>query len=40
MASNANADEKQIVANKLAARVIAMSRSADVILLAACINSA
>ena len=39
MASNADADEKQIVANDLAHKIIAMSQSADVILLGASINS-
>ena len=39
MASNADAAEKQIVANELAQKIIAMSQSADVILLAASINS-
>jgi hypothetical protein len=39
MASNADAGEKQIVADEITAKVIAMSQSADVILLAASINS-
>jgi hypothetical protein len=38
MASNSDAGEKQIVANELAAKIIAMSQSGDVILLAASIG--
>ena len=38
MSSNSDAGEKQIVANELAAKIIAMSQSGDVILLAACVN--
>ena len=34
MASNSDAGEKQIVANELAAKIIVMSQSGDVILLA------
>ena len=37
MASNADADEKQTVADDLVAKVIAMPQTADVILLAASI---
>jgi hypothetical protein len=39
MSSNSDAGEKQIVANNLAAKVIAMSQSADVIVLAASIGA-
>ena len=39
MSANADAGEKQIVANDLAARIIAMSQLADVILLGASIGS-
>ena len=39
MASNSDAGEKQIVANELAAKIIAMSKLGDVVLLAASIGS-
>ena len=39
MASNSDAGEKQIVANELAAKIIAMSQSGDVILVAVSVNS-
>jgi hypothetical protein len=39
MAANADADEKQMVANDLAAKVVAMSQIGSVIVLAASINS-
>jgi hypothetical protein len=38
MASNSDAGEKQIVANELAAKIIAMSQLGDVVLLAASVN--
>jgi len=38
MSSNSDAGQKQIVANELAAKIIAMSQSGDVILLAASVN--
>ena len=39
MASNADADEKQIVADEVAQKIIAMSQIGSVIVLAASINS-
>jgi hypothetical protein len=39
MSSNSDAGEKQIVANELAVKIIAMSKLGDVILLAASIGS-
>ena len=39
MASNADADEKRIVADELAQKIIAMSQIGSVIVLAASINS-
>jgi len=38
MASNADADEKQIVANEIAARVMIMANSADVMLVAVSVS--
>jgi hypothetical protein len=39
MSSNSDAGEKQIVADELAAKIIAMSQSGNVVLLAACVDS-